>query len=250
MVMPFMGPAGQADTRLFLSDESPEVIARAIQLWDQYSGAPGLLSGTGDYEYDQDRKVYVNKRTGRDVTEDQLRRYVRKVSDEASRQMKKDTQQLIAGIIMLTVWYSRMRNLMMALYKTVWILGIGGFVFDDNIQRNLFYLFTLMQFNWLDNFSEQVYSGMQPLNGFAMTRAGLYGRTANGMWQNIRLLQAEETGYTEGMRVLGVTEDHCMNSDRPGCIEQAARGWVPIRSIVPIGQCTCFSNCLCRLRFR
>jgi hypothetical protein len=254
-MMPFLGPAGQADTLLLLTVDTPESIAQAIELWDQYSGAPGLLaagSRAGDdrYTYDKDRRVYTNTKTGWDVTDQQLRRYVKNVSDETSRRMRKDTQQLIAGLIMLAVWYSRMRSFMRALYKTIWILGIGGFVFDDDTQRNLFYLFTLLQFLKLDNFAEQIHSGTQPLNAFAMTRAGMYARAGNGMMQNIELINGEAHGYTEGMRVLGVSEDHCYDSDRPGCIEQAARGWVPIRSVVPIGECTCYGNCLCRLRFR
>jgi hypothetical protein len=254
-MIPFLGPAGQSDTRLFLTVDTPDSISQAIELWDQYSGAPGLLSagsgaGDGRYTYDKARRVYTNTKTGRDVTDQQLRRYVKNVSDETSRRMRKDTQQLIAGLIMLTVWYSRMRSFMRALYKTIWILGIGGFVFDDDTARNIFYLFTLLQFNYFDNFAEQLYSGTQPLNGFAMTRAGMYGRAGNSMWQNKLLIQAEENGFTECINVLGVTEDHCQDGERPGCIEQTARGWIPIASAIPIGNRTCYNNCLCRFKFR
>jgi hypothetical protein len=259
-MMPFLGPAGQADTRLFLTVDTPESIAQAIELWDQYSGAPGLLaarSGAGDdrYTYDPERRVYTNTKTGRDVTDQQLRRYVKNVSDETSRRMRKDTQQLIAGLIMLTVWYSRMRSFMRALYKTIWILGIGGFVFDDDTQRNLFYLFTLLQFNYFDNFAEQIYSGTQPLNGFAMTRAGMYAGYGNGMHQNIELNNGETNGYTEARRILGMNEDHCTEkenpgSDRPGCIELAEEGWMPIRMMTPIGSAICYTSCHCRIQLR
>lgn len=254
-MLPFLGPAGQADTLLFLTVDTPESIAQAIELWDGYSGAPGLLaagSGAGDgrYTYDKVRRVYTNTKTGRDVTDQQLRRYVKNVSDETSRRMRKDTQQLIAGLIMLAVWYSRMRSFMRALYKTIWILGIGGFVFDDDTQRNLFYLFTLLQFNYFDNFAEQIYSGTQPLNGFAMTRAGLYAGYGNGMMQNIELINGESRGYTEARRFLGIAEEHCVGGDRPGCIELANLGWMPIRMMTPIGDAQCYSNCKCRIKLR
>lgn len=248
-MIPYVGPSSQSDTHLFLTVDTPESDALMRELWDGFSGAPGLLGG-GDYVYDKDRRIYTNTKTGREITEQQLRRYVRKVSDESSRRMRKSTQQLIAGAIMLTVWYSRMRDLMKALYKTIWILSIGGFVFDDDTQRNLFYLFVLLQFNYFDNFTEQVYSGLQPLNGFAMTRAGMYAGYGNGMWQNIFLNRAEADGYTEAKRVLGPNEDHCREGDRPGCIEEAARGWMAIRLMVPIGSAQCYANCRCRIVYR
>lgn len=248
-MIPYTGPSSQSDTRLFLTVDTPESDALMRELWDGFSGAPGLLGG-GDYVYDRDRRIYTNTKTGREITEQQIRRYVRKVSDESSRRMRKSTQQLIAGAIMLTVWYSRMRDLMKALYKTIWILSIGGFVFDDDTQRNLFYLFVLLQFNYFDNFTEQVYSGLQPLNGFAMTRAGMYAGYGNGMWQNIFLNRAEADGYTEARRVLGPNEDHCREGDRPGCIEEAARGWMAIRLMVPISDTQCYSNCMCRIVYR
>ncbi len=261
----YTGPAGPSDTMLFLTVDTPEQVNMVYELWDGYSGAPGLLGAApqapsagrkaGGYIYDKDRRVYVDAVTGRDVTQDQLVRYVKNVSYESSLRMKKSTQQLIAGIILLSVWYSGMRDLMRALYKTVWTLSIGGFVFDDDIQRNLFYLFVLSQFNYLDNFTEQLYTGEQDMNGFAMTRAGLYGSYGNGLWQNIGLVNAETNGYTEAIRILGENEDHCSEeknpgSGRPGCIELAALGWIPVREMVPISETICYTACKCRIKLR
>ena len=258
-MLPYLGPASQSDNRLFLSVDTPESIGLVYELWDGYSGAPGLLGAAQgndtSYVYDIDRRVYINVKTGREVSSDQLVRYVRNVSNESSRRMKKNTQQLIAGIIMLSVWYSRMRDLMRALYKTIWILSIGGFVFDDDFMRNAFYLFVLLQFNYLDNFAEQIYMGEQALTGFAMERAGMYGDYGNGLWQNIWLDRGERDGYTEGIRILGDNENHCSEeenpgSGRPGCKELAKLGYVPIRQVVPIGDAICYSHCHCRIKFR
>ena len=252
-MLPYLGPASTSDNMLFLTVDSAESVAMVKELWDGHSGAPGLLNASpidedykgGDYVYDPGRKVYINIRTGREISKAQLRRYVGRVSDESSLRMKKNTQQLIAGIIILSVWYARMRDLMKALYKTIWLLSIGGFIFDDDTVRNAFYLFVLLQFNYLDNFSEQINDGVQPLNGFAMTRAGMYGSAGNGMWQNVNLENGRANGYTEGRRKLGPNENHCTEkenpgSERPGCIELAALGWVPIDQVVPIGDAICY----------
>lgn len=152
---------------------------------------------------------------------------------------------------MLSVWYSRMRDLMRALYKTIWILSIGGFVFDDDAQRNLFYLFILFQFSYLDNFAEQIYTGLMPLDGRAMNRAGQYGGHGNGMWQNIWLLRDEEEGKTEAIRILGENEFHCHDEgERRGCVELAAMRWVPISEMVLIGNASCWDFCHCRIKTR
>ena len=251
-VLRYAGPASHTDTRLFLSVDTPETIALMYELWNGYSGAPGLLdAGPGKkYLYDPARHVYRNTATGSEVRAVQLIRYVRNVSYEAGVRMKKSTQQLIAGTIMLSIWYGRMRNLMRALYKTIWILGIGGFVFDDDTQRNLFYLFTLLQFNYFDNFTEQVYSGIQPLDGRAMSRAGMYGSYGNALHQNMDLVEAEPRGYSEAKRILGDNENHCVAGERPGCIDLALQGWIPVRAMLPIGSAQCFSMCHCRIIYR
>lgn len=258
-MLPHLGPASQSDSRLFLSVDTPESIGLVYELWNGYSGAPGLLGaaqgGDTNYVYDAERRVHTNIKTGRDISPDQLVRYVRNVSNESNKRLRKNTQQLIAGIIILSVWYSRMRDLMRALYKTIWILSIGGFVFDDDFMRNAFYLFVLLQFNYLDNFAEQIYMGEQPLNGFAMLRAGMYADYGNGLWQNIWLDRAEADGKTEARRILGPNENHCSEkenpgSGRPGCKELAAKGWVPIREMVPITGAICYSKCLCTIETR
>lgn len=254
-MIPYYGPASSSDNQLFLTVDSPEFVREVYDLWDNHSGAPGLLGANDGYRYDATRRVYVKTSTGKDVTRAQLDRYVENVSKETSLQMRKTTQQFIAGTIILAVWYERMRDLMKALYKTIWLLAIGGFVFDDDTARNAFYLFVLLQFNYLDNFAEQFNNGVQPPSGFAMTRAGMYGNYGNGLWQNINLANGPADGMTEGRRVLGPNENHCTekenkNSDRPGCVELAALGWVPIGEVIPIGDAICYTHCRCKIELR
>jgi len=105
-------------------------------------------------------------------------------------------------------------------------------------------------YRWLDNFLAEIESGAQPLNGFAVVRAGMYARAANAIYENERMRVAEDAGYREARRVLGPNEEHCIDSSRPGCVELFQLGWVPIADMVPIGEATCLSHCLCGLEFR
>jgi hypothetical protein len=252
MVLPARGSAAST---LFLRD--PDT-ALALDLWDRYSGAAGLLNAAPPssarrfgYVYDPETQSYTKVETNRAVTERQLRHYVFKVSNQASLRMKKSTQQLIAGVILLAAWYEEMRSLTAALYRTVFLLSIGGFLFEDDTARNLFYLLVLPQFGRLENFKQQLETGQQKLDGRAMNRAGLYGSYGNGLWQNLGLVRAEQKGLTEARRVLGPNENHCRDSgDRSGCWELWKRGWVPISEMVRIGEATCYSNCLCHIKYR
>lgn len=208
--------------------------------------AKNLLS---TYRYDPSKDAYYLNQNR--VSDSQLRETVKKLSNESALQMRKVTQQLIAGVIILDTWYLRMQSLMYALYKTIWLLSIGGYLFDDDTQRNLFYLFVLLSYEKLDNFAYQMDHGTQPLDGRAMNRAGLYGRYGNGMWQNIIYEKMIRLGKTEAKNILGPTEDHCNDSaDRPGCIEITKRGWIPIEQMVSVGDRTCYTNCLCHVMYR
>ncbi len=227
------------------------------ELWNSYSGAPGLLDAVPtdatrrikSYTYDPDKEAYYSP-NGRKVTDARLRHYVRNVSNESSLRMKKSTQQLIAGVILLSTWYDAMHSLMSALYQTVWILSIGGYVFENDTARNIFYALMLPQFTYLYNFEGQIKTGEQKLDGSALSRAGLYGKWGNNFYQNISLENAKDK-YTDARRVLGPTEDHCHDSaERPGCVELANKGWMPIGEMTPIGDATCYSNCLCHIQYR
>lgn len=247
---------GGADTALLLRGFDSNSQQDARQLWDESSGAPHLLDASTSprrktgYIYDPATFTYRRADNGLKVTDKQLRNYVRKVSNEAAGRMRKETQQLIAGSILLSVWYAQMRDLMAALYRTIWVLSIGGFVFEDDTERNLFYLFVLSQFSWLDNFHFQLFSGTQPLNGTAMNRAGLYGQYGNNLYQNKRTEDFIERGKSQARRVLGPNENHCHDSsDRPGCFELAGLGWVSIDQLVPLGEATCYTACLCHVEY-
>lgn len=254
---------GSAATESYLRSEPPEVRRLSESLWNQYSGAPGLLDASPSYGgevaadqktgyiYDAQGRYYFRADNHMKVTDKQLRKYVENVSNAAALEMKKSTQQLIAGVILASVWYARMRDLMAALYRTIFVLTIGGWLFEDDATRNFFYVLALLQFSRLDNFYYQIEHEIQPLNGQAMARAGLYGRYGNGFYQNVLLDRAIAEGKTEAKNILGEVEQHCNDSDdRPGCIEVTKMGWISISDMPEIGSRTCYTNCRCRLVFR
>ena len=67
------------------------------------------------------------------------------------------------------------------------------------------------------------------------------------MWPTYQTERDEahaRAGFDEVRSRLTIAE-HCQ-----GCVDEADRGWVPISTIVPIGQRTCKMNDRCFLEFR
>jgi hypothetical protein len=57
-------------------------------------------------------------------------------------------------------------------------------------------------------------------------------------------------GYTEARRILTPAE-HCRTKGHlEGCFEAAARGWMPIREMPPIGTLVCMQFCKCWILYR
>ena len=246
--------ASDKETKAFLTAFPVEAQDAARVLWDTHSGKRGLLDSNMDgrgYYYDEKNRTYIRKTDGHKVTDEELRMSVRRVSTATRNELRKQTQQLIAGTIILAVYYSRVRSIMNALYSTIWLLSIGGFLFDDDTARNLFYLWVLHQFNYFDRFADDLDKGAASLDGRAVIRSGMYGEAGNGMWQNIVLEQKAKDGYQEARRILGDNENHCESGDvREGCLELANEGWIPIEYMIPIGDATCLSNCHCWIEYR
>lgn len=248
--------AGTTETRRLLTSWDDVDVQAMRDLWDSSSGARGMLDAMPASRgvrngWIWDGEHYRRTSSGRIVSDRELRNYVRKISKATRDGMKKETQQLIAGAIIGAVWYSRTRNLLKTLYHTVWLIGIGGFLFDDDLQRNLFYAFCLIQFIRHDNFARQLNTGEQALDGSATSRAGMYGTAGNSVYQNVGLDRAKKRGYIEGRRILGPNENHCEDTgERPGCIDEALKGWQPIARVLPIGEAACYTNCLCHIEYR
>ena len=269
--MPQISPvhiAGRIATRQYLSNYTPADYQKFVDLWDTQSGYKGLLNATRKpqagtrYTYDPEKEQYAQVGGGRKgsrvMTRDNIRTGVRRVSTYTRNEMRKTTAQLLAGTIILAVWYDRTRDLIRSLSNTIWLTSIGGLLFDDNTARNLFYVVMMLpQYDYLDNFALQLSTGVQPLSGRALARAGQYGEWGNGFYENLYLKRALSNGYNEGRRVLGDNENHCHTGQdtffrfgRPGCIELARIGWRPLFEVTPIGDAQCYDNCHCRIEVR
>jgi hypothetical protein len=230
----------------YLTHDTPQQLVQMHKLWDRYSGLPGLLDGIR-FIYDPEKGQYRDSFTGKYISQTQLRTAVQKVSAESDLRMRQRTQRYITGAVILLLWFAQMREEMKSLYLSVWLASIGGLPYDTPKGRTDFYQMVASQFDYMDSFALQLESGKSA----ALGRAGMYGEYGNGFFQNIGLDRALKRGFKRAKRILGPNENHCNdNGERPGCLELAQIGWMPIRAMVPIGDAACYSNCKCRIIYK
>jgi len=188
---------------------------------------------------------------GRRVPDFRIKMGVQRVANAVQRDLRDLTGRLVNGEISRQQWYDAMRSTMKQEYRAAYLASIGGLENYDRSEISKFGWRMRPHYRWLDNFLAEIESGKQPLNGFAVVRAGMYGRAANGIYQNERMRVAAEAGFFEARRKLGPNEEHCESTlNRPGCVELADMGWMPIAEMIPIGEATCLSHCLCEMEFR
>lgn len=96
---------------------------------------------------------------------------------------------------------------------------------------------------YLKGFEKAVRDGSQEPGGIA-ARAEMYGRAAWAVAHEAQRSGAGDAGFTEEMRVLGATDQHC-----PTCPQLAGK-WEPLGSLPGIGQTPCMTSCRCSWTFR
>lgn len=246
--------------------EDTDDLQETVDLWDKYSGIPGLLNTRPITEVQQQARrlaeIFFDTETGvwryviagRRVPDFRIKMGVQRVANAVQRDLRDLTGRLVNGEISRQQWYDAMRATMKHEYRAAYLASIGGLENYDRSEISKFGWRMRPHYRWLNNFLAELESGKQGLNGFAVVRAGMYARAANAIYENERMRVAREAGYTEARRVLGPNESHCTDEGgtaiRPGCIELAGLGWVSISEMTPLGEALCLSNCLCGLEFR
>lgn len=105
------------------------------------------------------------------------------------------------------------------------------------------------EYAYFNNLIKQLESGQQRLDGTLDSRMRLYGQAGRDTYHVFEREDRFAQGYDLERRILH-GRDSCKTSKRPGCIDEAAKGWQAIGQMVPIGSCTCLSNCRCSVSFQ
>lgn len=201
-------------------------------------------SQLSQYQYDPASRRYRDTSTGRYLSAKDVRAVVDGIIDIESVKMRNLAQSLIDGKIALSDWQVQSAALIKSLHVAMGLAANGGL--EATSASQLGYLGSLVkkQYTFLREFALQIRNGKQPLDGTLVSRSELYTQAARGTYSDVVNRGASDGGMTEGRRILGGA-DHC-----DSCLEEAARGWVPIADMLPIGDGRCLSNCRCSQEFR
>jgi hypothetical protein len=194
------------------------------------------------YRFNDQAGRFVNER-GQFVAESTVRRVVNGIADAASERLAQASLRLLDGELSLAAWQAEaMRTIKLSQVATATIAH-GGTARMTPATYGAAGREIRTQYDYLRTFAEQIASGEQPLNGSLTARARQYGQAARVTFEREYRRDQQRRGYRFERNVLAPAE-HCAQ-----CREQSARGWVPIGTLIPIGQRTCRAQDRCTIRY-
>jgi hypothetical protein len=100
------------------------------------------------------------------------------------------------------------------------------------------------QYDYLRDFANGLSEGAIRTDGTFLNRAKMYASAARPAFHDSLGDQLAGLGYSEERSILHPAE-HC-----PTCLSEAERGYVPIGTLIPIGERDCLGNDKCSMLFR
>lgn len=195
------------------------------------------------YGWSNESQRFRDLRTGRYISERAVRDFVDNIADLASQQLGTLSSQYRAGQITLTVWQAESRAIIKASQIASALAAYGGRGQMTPARWGVVGQQIRTQYAYLTRFADDVLSGRQRQNGRMDARARQYGQASRSLYENIRRRESAAAGlqYERNIR-------HAVESCGQ-CVNQSSQGWVPIGTLVPVGQRTCRSSCRCTLAY-
>lgn len=174
-----------------------------------------------------------------------VRKSLDRIAAASGQRMRVMGQQLGRGKVSLVDFHLAMR----AEVKTAFINNVaaakGGYAQMSQSDFGRVGNEVKKQYKFLDDFVNELYAGVTKTGtpGF-LARVQLYFNTARTFFYKFDREAQEEAGMIEERNMLHPAE-HC-----PECLAMSAMGWVPIGTLVPIGERECVGNDRCDVEYR
>ncbi len=201
-----------------------------------------------EYRWNQAAGRYISS-NGRFVGQQIIRTELDKAIDNVTDRLVSLSRDFRNGVIDGRTWQIQS----MSLIKETHLLGAalekGGW--NQLTQSDFGRVGQIIrgEYGYYNNLIKQLESGQQKLDGTLDSRMRLYGQAGRDTYHVFEREDRFAQGYDLERRILH-GRDSCKTSKRPGCREEAAKMWQPIGKMVPIGSCTCLSNCRCSVSYR
>lgn len=195
------------------------------------------------YRWSERTGQYIDSK-GRFVSRATVRGSLDAAIQKSGREIRSLTQSLRDGVISLPDWQVRMAVEIKRGHVASAMLAKGGRMQLTPADLGRVGNLIREQYAYLRGFALEIEKGKQKLDGTALRRADLYGQSPRHTYHVIDGVEQQRRGMEQERSVLSVSE-HCT-----GCETEAARGWVEIGTLVPIGARNCLSNCKCSMEYR
>lgn len=232
-------PSGQ------IVDEFGNVIFEAVEQAGSKRNALILAAlGASAYRYNPAAHRYIAS-NGRFVPDSMVRAELDKALQTSQKNMRELSQSLRAGKTTLADWQTGMMAEIKAVHTNSAALSKGGWGQMTQADYGRVGQQIRTQYDYLRNFANQIASGEQRLDGVFLRRADMYFEAGRGTYHEFERREMSIRGFDEEANILEPTARHCN-----GCLEQTARGWVPVGSLIRIGSRDCLTRCRCRIQYR
>lgn len=206
---------------------------------------------THDFGWNEAAGRYMDLTTGRFVSFADVNAALELQVINSEMNIAAVTEQLRAGTINLAEWQLAMEQEIKVIHTASAASARGGWAQMTQADWGWVGQRVRVQYQYLNNFAAQIANGQQPLNGRALQRAKMYAQAGRSTFQEMRRRYTRiYKGAVTEARVLTPNAEHCEGGDnRPGCIELANMGRVPVGTLPPIGAAQCLTFCQCTFRF-
>jgi hypothetical protein len=200
---------------------------------------------TPGFRWNADTQRYIGA-DGRFVSRERVRLALDQAIAKKSAEMRALANELRAGTISLDAWAARTRELVKDVNLYSAAVARGGWAQMTAADYGAVGRAVKMQYAYLDRFTGELYAGL-PMDGRFLARVAMYAKSGRTLYSSMSAKAMRGAGYTEERNKLGVA-DHCTGPN--SCVQQTARGWVAVGSLVPIGERQCLGNCECLIQYR
>ena len=186
--------------------------------------------------------------SGRFLSARDVRDAVDRRLDDASRSITALSEDYRAGRISGSAWMRGMRDAIRETHLMSALAAKGGRSGLTARDYGAIGARIRTQYRYLAQFAFDVNSGTIPTDGRFLSRAQSYGQAGRGTFDAFDTAEKTRLGYDQERNVLDREAAHCTGAG--SCPEQTARGWVPIGTLIPLGQRKCQARDRCRKEFR
>jgi len=187
---------------------------------------------------------YRDPLTGRFISRDTVRSLLDQAIAKSQQAIQSASDQLRRGELSLDDWQALMRLELKRVHIGSEMLVQGGRAQMTASDWGRVGQRVRTQYNFLADFAKQLAAGAIRTDGSFLARAKMYPASARPAFHDSLGDQLTGLGYTHERSILHPAE-HC-----PTCVSEAERGYVPIGTLIPIGERDCLGNDRCSMLYK